>query len=109
MLGASNYQFQMKSFGLIFIGGDNVDAFITNWIGSPSGIMQYIGRVFYGSMLDRFPFKLVLGFQTILLTSLVGTLYFTSQLGEIAYVIWLWIIYMTCPGIYPMIPRKILL
>lgn len=92
-----------KAFGLTFIQSDS---FITNYIGTFSGIMQWISRMAYGFALDWLPYKIVVCFQSGILAVFVGTFYLTCEMGKIAYLIWMYIIYLTFPAIYAILPAK---
>ena len=90
-----------KSFGLTFIDSDS---FISNYVGTVSGIMQWTARMSYGFAFDRIPYKFILCWMQGVLTIVIGTLYFTSYLGKAAFVVWMYLIYLNFPGFYALIP-----
>ena len=92
-----------KAFTLTFIESD---AYITNFIGTVFGVVQCIGRFFYGFALDRIPYRIVLCFQTGLMAVLVGTLYLTSALGKEIFTLWMYLLNATFPGIFSILPGK---
>ncbi len=80
------------------------DAFITNYVGTLSGISQMTSRFIYGSLLDIVPFSLLVGVQSVALACFIGLLYTMSNLGRAPYAIWMHLIYLTFPGMYAIIP-----
>ncbi len=80
------------------------DAFITNYVGTLSGISQMFSRFLYGFLLDRVPVQWLIGFQSILLATDIGLLYTVSNLGRVPYVLALHVVYFTFPGIYSILP-----
>jgi hypothetical protein len=90
-----------KSFAFTFIKSDR---FITTYIGTISGLLQLVGRTSYGLAVDFIPYKWVMCFQTALLGTLVASLYVTVGLGHVAFTLWMYLIYMTAPGIFAILP-----
>ena len=93
-----------KSFGLTFI---NSDSFISNYVGTLSGIFQWTSRMFYGFSFDRIPYKVLIGWMQGVLTVVIGTLYFTHDLGRGAFLVWMYLIYLNFPGFYAIIPGMV--
>lgn len=86
-----------KAFGLA-VGYE--DAFISNWVGTISGVWQLTSRIFYGVMVDIFPFKVVFCFQSAVLAIAVAAFYYVAKISDMAYAVWMWLIYLTFPGKY---------
>ena len=92
-----------KSFGLTFIDSDS---FISNYIGTVSGIMQWTSRMVYGFAFDRIPYKVIMCWMQGVLTVVIGTLYFTSELGRGSFLVWMYLIYLNFPGFYALVPGR---
>ncbi len=80
------------------------DAFITNYVSTISGVSQMTSRFLYGSLLDYIPFRILLGFQSLLLGVAVALLYTVASMGKAAFALWMHLIYLTFPGIYAILP-----
>ena len=89
---------------MLFIADD--DAFITLWVSTLSGLTQMTSRFVYGSLLDFVPFSLLVGVQSLILGTGLIFFYTMANLGEIPYVLWLHLIYLTFPGIYAILPGE---
>jgi hypothetical protein len=63
-------------------------------------------RLIYGILLDYIPFRLLIGFQSIVLAVGVALFYTIANLGEITYTLGMHLIYLTFPGIYAILPAK---
>ena len=82
------------------------DAFITLWVSTLSGISQMTSRFVYGTLLDVLPFSLLVGVQSLILGTGFVFFYPVALLGEVPYVLWLHLIYITFPGIYAILPGE---
>ena len=82
------------------------DAFITLWVSTLSGISQMTSRFMYGTLLDVVPFSLLVGVQSLILGTGFVFFYPVALLGEVPYVLWLHLIYITFPGIYAILPGR---
>ncbi len=80
------------------------DAFITNYVGSLSGVSQMVSRFVYGLLFDFAPFKPLVGFQAILLAADVALLYTLSAASRASYVIAFHIVFLTFPGAFTIFP-----
>ncbi len=65
-----------------------------------------MGRTGYGLALDVFPYRWVMCFETGVLVILMSSLYATVDLGAGAFVAWMYLIYVTMPGIFAVLPGK---
>ena len=61
-------------------------------------------RFVYGTLLDVVPFSLLVGVQSLILGTAFVFFYPVALLGEVPYVLWLHLIYITFPGIYAILP-----
>ena len=82
------------------------DAFITLWVSTLSGLSQMTSRFVYGTLLDVVPFSLLVGVQSLILGTAFVFFYPVALLGEVPYVLWLHLIYITFPGIYAILPGE---
>ena len=82
------------------------DAYITLWVSTLSGLSQMTSRFVYGTLLDVVPFSLLVGVQSLILGTAFVFFYPVALLGEVPYVLWLHLIYITFPGIYAILPGE---
>eukprot|EP00094_Tigriopus_californicus_P006929 TCALIF_06671-PA protein Name:"Protein of unknown function" AED:0.04 eAED:0.04 QI:0/0.66/0.75/0.75/1/1/4/64/478 len=92
-----------KAFALTFIQSD---FFITSYVGALSGVSSSMSSIIYGFVLDWVPYKFVVSFMMVILGIAIGTLYITTLLNEIWFVLWMHAIFLNMQGIFAVIPAK---
>ena len=65
-----------------------------------------MSRFILASFLDITPFRLLVGLQTIIVLACFLGLYSVAQLGNIPYVLWMHLFFLTYPGIFAILPRE---
>lgn len=93
-----------KDFGQIFIKDDQFFSIIA----SISCLLNASGRLFWGRLIDKFPYKVVYLLVLTLSISLVSTFYLTKfiQIKEI-FAVWVCAINFTVAGVYVITPTAV--
>ena len=90
-----------KTFGETYITNDR---FLTT-VGSVASIFNASGRIFWGFLSDKLPFKINMLILNTSLIALTATLYLTKFINsEAVFLIWISGIYFTFCGIYVVMP-----
>ncbi|CAF0937021.1 unnamed protein product [Brachionus calyciflorus] len=86
-----------KTFGQTYINDDKFLALV----GSVSNFFNAIGRIFWGLMIDRLPFKMCMLILSSCIVALSSTLYLTKFLGiKELYILWISAIMFCQCGIF---------
>jgi len=94
-----------KTFGQTFIKNDSY----LSIIGSVSSFFNAIGRLLWGYLVDKLPFKMCYLIQLTILFVFVSTIYLTKFMPEnqIFYLIWVCAVYFTQCGIFVITPTAV--
>lgn len=93
-----------KAFGLTFIGDDEFLAIL----GSVSSIFNSTGRLFWGYLVDKLPFKVCFLIIMTAIISLVSTVYFNKLIAvKEIYLIWVCAVFFCQCGLYVVMPTAI--
>ncbi len=94
-----------KTFGQTFIKNDSY----LSIVGSVSSFFNAIGRLLWGYLVDKLPFKICYLIQLTIIFVFVSTIYLTKFMPEnqIFYLIWVCAVYFTQCGIFVITPTAV--
>lgn len=100
-LGANCVITFYKTFGQTFILDDRFLAII----GSIGAVFNSVGRLFWGYLMDRMPFKICFLTITTILVAIISTVYLTKFIEiKFVYLIWICVLFFANCGVYTVIP-----
>lgn len=89
-----------KAYGQTFIKNDH----FLSMTGAFASIANASGRMLWGLIGDRFPFKKTMFSLLLILTFLLASLSFTEKGGKFMFSIWIFLIYLTFSGTFVLLP-----
>jgi MFS family permease len=95
-----------KAFGQTFITNDN----FLSIIGSVSSLFNAFGRLLWGYLVDKLPFKICYLIQSTICICLVASIYFIKYIRfytEMIYLIWVCCIFLAQCGIWVILPTAV--
>lgn len=100
-LGANCVITFYKTFGQTFILDDRFLAII----GSVGAVFNSAGRLFWGYLMDRMPFKVCFLIITTILVAIIATVYLNKFIEiKFVYLIWICVLFFANCGVYTVIP-----
>lgn len=90
-----------KSFGLEKITDDDR---LLSIVGGVSALFNLLGRLAWGVLADAVTYKFALAVQGAAMSILLLTLYSTTATGEVAFFIWVCLIYFCVGGYFSLFP-----
>ncbi len=89
-----------KVFGSTFIADDR----FLSIVGSLSSVANALGRIFWGSVGDRFQFKPTMIVMSVFQIALLFSLNYTQYLGQASFAIWIFLIFFNIGGNFSLFP-----